>query len=105
MKALVILAYQPSEALLHLLQHLPPGSFAAIVVVDDGGGPEYAEIFSRASTLPSVQIARHAVPIGRGAALRAGIHAALSTAPDLTDIVTADSSHSVEEVARAHGLR
>jgi hypothetical protein len=109
-KALVILAYQPSEALLQLLQDLTAGCgdelrFGAIVVVDDGNGPEYAEIFSRASALPSVQIARHAVPIGRGAALRTGIHAALCTVPDLTDVVTADSGHSVEEVARAHGLR
>ena len=68
MKALVIPAYQPSEALLHLLQELPAAVFALIVVVDDGSGPEYAEIFSRASALPNVQIARHAVPIGSGAA-------------------------------------
>ena len=105
MKALVIPAYQPSEALLHLVQDLPAGLFAVIVVVDDGSGPEYAEIFSRASTLPNVQIARHAVPIGRGAALRTGIHAALSTAPDLTAVVTADIGHSAKEVAWAHGLR
>ena len=106
MKALVIVAYQPSEALLHLLQDLTAGSFAAIVVVDDGSGREYAEIFSRASALPNVQIARHAVAIGRGAALRTGIHAALCSAPDLTEVVTADSSHSagaIERISRDSG--
>ena len=100
-KALVIPAYQPSETLLRLLQDLPAGLFAPIVVVDDGSGPEYAEIFSRAGALPNVQIARHAVPIGRGGALRTGINAALSTAPNLTSVVTADA----KEVAMADGLR
>jgi hypothetical protein len=103
--ALVIPAYQPSESLLHLLQDLPAGLFAATVVVDDGSGPQYAQIFSRAADLPNVQIARHAVPIGRGAALRTGIHAALTAAPHLTAVVTTDGSHSAQEVARAHGLR
>ncbi|MGA3240487.1 MAG: glycosyltransferase [Bryobacteraceae bacterium] len=104
-KALVIPAYQPSESLLHLLQDLTAGLFAAIVVVDDGSGPAYAEIFARVAAFPNVQIVRHAVPIGRGAALRTGIHAALSTAPHLTAVVTTDITHSAKEVAWAHGLR
>jgi hypothetical protein len=88
-KALVIAACQPSEALLTLLNHLPGDRFAAIVVVDDGSGPGYAPLFARAAALPNVQIARHALPIGRGASTRTGIHAALLAAPDLTAVVTA----------------
>ena len=98
MKALVIPAYQPSEALLHLLQDLPSGLFAAIVVVDDGSGPEYAEIFSRASAVPNVQVARHAFHIGRGAAIRTGIHAALAIEPELTTVVTTDSGHAAKAI-------
>ena len=103
MKALVIPVYQPSESLLHLLQDLPAGSFAAIVIVDDGSGPHYAEIFSRAGTLPGVQIVRHAIPIGRGAALRTGIHAALASVPDLTAVVTTDGSHSANAIEQISG--
>ena len=97
-KALVIPAYQPSEALLYLLQALPDESFAVVVVVDDGSGPEYAEIFARAAALPKVHVARHAMRIGRGAAVRTGIHAALIAAPDLNQIVTAGSSDSAAAI-------
>jgi hypothetical protein len=97
-KALVIPAYQPSEALLHLLQDLPAEALDVIVVVDDGSGPEYLETFARAAALPKVQVARHATRIGRGAAVRTGIHAALVAAPELTRIVTADTCDSAAAI-------
>ena len=105
MKALVIPAYQPSGKLIDLLSGLPAGLFAAIVVVDDGSGPEYAEVFSRAGALADVRIAEHAVHVGRGAAIRTGINAALLGAPELTEVVTADWRHSPEAVLQIAGLR
>jgi hypothetical protein len=97
-KALVIPAYQPGEALVQLLQDLPAEWFAAIVVVDDGSGPEYAEIFLRAGALPGVRVARHAVHVGRGAAIRTGIHAALAVEAGLTAVVVTDCGHSVKAI-------
>ncbi len=103
MKALVIPAYQPSEALLDLLQTISAASFAAIIVVDDGSGSRHADLFSRAAAMPNVHIVRHAFPIGRGAAIRTGIHAALAAAPDLNAVVIAETCHSaaaIEQISR-----
>ena len=36
----------------------------AIVLVDDGSGPEFREIFDQAARFPRVQILRHAVNLG-----------------------------------------
>ncbi|MGA7236805.1 MAG: hypothetical protein WBY44_14050 [Bryobacteraceae bacterium] len=97
MKALVIPAYRPSGALLELIESLPPGEFAAIVVVDDGGpvSSDIAELRDR-----GVTVVRHAVRVGRGAAIRTGMHAALAAAPDLDCIVVAEEFHSASDIAR-----
>jgi glycosyltransferase involved in cell wall biosynthesis len=61
------------------------------VLVDDGSGPEFRETFEQASQFPGVQLLRHAVNLGKGAALKTGINHALCTFPGLTGIVTADA--------------
>jgi Dolichyl-phosphate-mannose-protein mannosyltransferase len=96
-KALVIPAYRPSGALLELIESLPPEEFAAIVVVDDGSPPssDFVKLRDRGIT-----VARHAVPVGRGAAIRTGMHAALAASPALDSIVVAEESHSAGEIAR-----
>ena len=92
MKALVIPACRPSGALVKLIDSLPPGEFAVIVVVDDGG--------QGSIDLPGVTVVRHAVRVGRGAAIRTGMHAALAAAPDLDSIVVAEEFHSAGDIAR-----
>jgi hypothetical protein len=91
-KALVIPAYRPSGALLDLIESLPPGEFAAIVVVDDGSPVSI--------DLAGVTLVRHAVHVGRGAAIRTGMHTALAAAPDLDSIVIAEEFHSARDIAR-----
>lgn len=91
-KALVIPACRPSGALVKLIDSLPPGEFAVIVVVDDGG--------QGSIDLPGVTVVRHAVRVGRGAAIRTGMHAALAAAPDLVSIVVAEEFHSAGDIAR-----
>ncbi len=102
MKALVIPAYRPSGALLELIESLPPGEFAAIVVVDDGGpvSSDIAELRDR-----GVTVVRHAVRVGRGAAIRTGMHAALAAAPDLDCIVVAEEFHSASDIARVSATK
>jgi hypothetical protein len=90
-KALVIPAYRPSGALGKLIDSLPPGEFAVIVVVDDG---------TASIDLEGVTVVRHAVRVGRGAAIRTGMHAALAAAPDLDCVVVAEEFHSAGDIAR-----
>lgn len=87
----LIPAYQPGRALIDVAGELARAGFRAIVVVDDGSGPGYAGIFAAVSALPGVRVARHAVNLGKGAALKTGINAALVEYPGLTGIVTADA--------------
>ncbi|HXM43779.1 MAG TPA: glycosyltransferase [Bryobacteraceae bacterium] len=100
--AVIVPAYRPGESLLQLIGALAEKSIAAIVLVDDGGGPDYREIFRRAGRYPMVSLLRHAVNLGKGAALKAGINYALCRFPALQGIVTADADgqHHPDDIAQ-----
>ena len=104
MKALVIAAYRPSGALLDLIASLPKDEFAAVVVVDDGSGPKCADIFAQLRQR-GVTVTPHAAHIGRGAALRAGMHAALAETPALDSIVLAEEFHTARDIGRVAAKR
>ena len=74
----------------------------AIVLVDDGSGAVFRETFDQAAQFPGVQVLRHAVNQGKGAALKTGINHALCKFPGLTGIVTADADgqHHPEDIRR-----
>ncbi|HEY2017070.1 MAG TPA: bifunctional glycosyltransferase family 2/GtrA family protein [Bryobacteraceae bacterium] len=104
--AVVIPAYRPSAGLVDLVCALSQGASPPIVIVDDGSGPEYRDIFIRAAAFPGVQILRHAVNLGKGAALKTAINHLLCTVPGLAGIVTADADgqhhpHDIQRVADA----
>ncbi len=103
--AVIIPAYRPDERLLDLLAELSADSLPAIVLVDDGSGPEYAGIFRRAAEFPKVRLVRHAVNLGKGAALKSGFNEALCAFPDLLGVITADADgqHHPGDIARVAG--
>jgi putative flippase GtrA len=74
----------------------------AIIVVDDGSGTEFRDIFNELDRRPGVQIMRHAVNLGKGAALKTGFNYALCTYPELIGVVTADADgqHRQEDIIR-----
>ena len=74
--AVVIPAYRPSAGLVDLVQQLS-SRLPTIVIVDDGSGPDFRDVFARAAAVPNVQLLRHAVNLGKGAALKTGIQHAL----------------------------
>ncbi len=78
-------------ALVEVASALVDSGFAAIVVVDDGSGPDYAPVFRALAGLRGVRILRHAVNLGKGAALKTGLNHALVEFPELAGIVTADA--------------
>lgn len=104
--ALVIPAYRPGptlEKVVQCLQSSPqPNSIRSIVVVDDGSGPEYTAIFERLEAYPLVRVVRHAVNLGKGAALKTGFNYALVHSQDLVGIVTADADgqHTPADILR-----
>ncbi len=89
--ATLIPAYQPGPVLIDMVQALAALGFAAIVLIDDGSGPAYRWIFDRLAQLESVRVIRHAVNLGKGAALKTGINYVLVEYPEVAGIVTADA--------------
>ncbi|HYW46766.1 MAG TPA: glycosyltransferase family 2 protein, partial [Bryobacteraceae bacterium] len=100
--AIVIPAYRPSDGLADLVRTLSERAAPAIVIVDDGSGPEYRDVFSRAAAFPNVQLLRHAVNLGKGAALKTAFNHVLCTFPALAGIVTADADgqHHPDDIQR-----
>ena len=74
--------------------------FSRIVIVDDGSGPEYRDIFQQVSALPGVDVLRHAIPLGKGAALKTGFNHVLCEMADLAGVATADPDAHADDIDR-----
>ncbi len=100
--AVLIPAYRPSEGLIELVRDLAGRGIPAILVVDDGSGPEFRGLFDRIAELPNVRLLHHSVNLGKGAALKTGLHHALDEFPKLHGVVTADADgqHHPEDIER-----
>jgi glycosyltransferase involved in cell wall biosynthesis len=100
--AVLIPAYQPGAALIEVVGSLAGSGFSGIVVIDDGSGPGYAPIFDRLRQFEGVRVIRHAVNLGKGAALKTGMNYVLVEYPGVAGIVTADADgqHDPDDVCR-----
>ncbi len=87
--ALVIPAYKPGGEMLKLLEQFRGNEDFLPVVVDDGSGAEYEEVFA---AVPDFAILlRHEVNKGKGAALKTAMRYILSELPDCDLALTADA--------------
>src|ERR1041384_4525248 len=104
---ILIPAYRPGETLSELVASLVERD-AAIVIVDDGSGPDFEPIFDRAASYPRVHLVRHCTNLGKGAALKTGLNHALVQFPACDGVVTADADgqhHPDDILAVAARLR
>ena len=99
---ILIPAYQPAQALEQLVSALLAGGAEAIVLVDDGSGAEFAPRFENLARLDHVHLVRHAVNLGKGAALKTGMNFALVSFPSCRGVVTADADgqHDPADILR-----
>ncbi|MDP1881333.1 MAG: hypothetical protein Q8K88_00460, partial [Bradyrhizobium sp.] len=67
-------SYQPTVLFCELLEELRKMDSSPFVVVDDGSGPAYRELFDRASRIPDTVVLTNAVNLGKGAALKHGMN-------------------------------
>ena len=104
--AVIIPAYRPSAGLVDLVRTLSARPFEAIVVIDDGSGADYRPIFAQVAQFSKVHLLRHAVNLGKGAALKAAFNYALCQFPDLIGVVTADADgqHHPEDIESVAGV-
>jgi putative flippase GtrA len=98
--AVLIPAFEPDNRLVGLVEALSASAVAAIVVINDGSGPQHDRYFQAVKSLPKVHLLEHAVNLGKGAALKFGINYALCAFPHHWGVVTADADgqHSPEDV-------
>jgi glycosyltransferase involved in cell wall biosynthesis len=98
---ILIPSYKPAEPLIVLIRELRQLGVRHLIVVNDGSGPEYQNIFREAS-LGGVDLVEHAVNLGKGAALKTGMNHALVKFPHCRGVVTADADgqHHPEDIVR-----
>lgn len=95
-------AYKPDRALLDVVSSLSNDQrFLRIFVVDDGSGESFASLFNAAEAIPRVSVLRHAVNLGKGAALKTGMNAILVGMPQCSCVtVDADGQHTWPDISR-----
>lgn len=95
----LIPAYQPDKRLIEIAEQLTAKGFQ-VVVVDDGSGKEYADVFHE--LLPFADVVTHRTNRGKGAALKTGLAAIEEKGGAEYVVVTldADGQHSIDDVIR-----
>ena len=98
---ILIPALNPGVALVSLAEVLSATAIP-VVIVDDGSDGKSADIFQKAEGLQGVTVLKHAVNLGKGAALKTGINFILAHRPECAGIVTADADgqHHPEDILR-----
>jgi glycosyltransferase involved in cell wall biosynthesis len=98
----LIPAYKPGEKLVELVADLLKLGVQAIIIVDDGSGPEFENCFDTVAALAHVDVVHHAVNLGKGAALKTGMNYALVNYPDCLGVVSADADgqHHADDIVR-----
>ena len=99
MDLVLIPAYEPDEQLVTLTQKLHTEGLQ-VLVVNDGSGKKYQDIFTRIA--PYATVISLEKNSGKGAALKAGMRHIRDHMPDCEHFITcdADGQHRVEDVLR-----
>lgn len=98
---IIIPSYEPDEKLVKLVIALKNNSDHQILVVDDGSGPRYANLFATVAELGAT-VLTHEGNRGKGAALKTAFAYLKEKAHPDAILVTADSDgqHLVEDIVR-----
>lgn len=102
---IVIPAYEPDERLLQLLYEMDERNVAHVILVNDGSGEKFEELFKKAETiikrLDGVLLV-HEVNKGKGKALKTAFEYVLKEIPEAIGVITADSDgqHTVNSIRK-----
>jgi len=101
----LIPAYKPEPRLLGFVQGLTAAG-AHVVVVNDGSGPAYADVFQAVRPVGNTVVLNHVVNLGKGAALKTGLNHIACEPGGRVGVVTADADgqHTVADVMAVAGL-
>lgn len=98
----IIPSFHPDEKLLRLIEALYKGGELGLTVIllDDGSGSQYADIFRKAKDQYGCHLLSHSSNRGKGRALKTAFQYALEQFPDSVGVVTVDGDgqHAVNDV-------
>jgi len=100
---LLIPAYKPEPVLPQLIREAAKDlAIKAVVVVDDGSGHVYRDVFDEIESIDGVRLIRHLVNLGKGAALKTGLNFAACEFGGAAGVVTADADgqHAADDIIR-----
>ena len=99
--SVIIPAYKPQNAFLEFIKSLAD-FFDRIIIVDDGSGKEYRDLFDKAEKNKNIIVFRHAVNLGKGRSLKDGFNYVLDQYPDSCGVITADADgqHLIDDIRR-----
>ena len=100
--AALIPAFNPTALLAELVKNLASSEFAAIIVVNDGSLESCNQIFCQLEQIEQVTLLRHAVNLGKGAALKTGLNHIYcnSSGCDGVVVIDADGQHLVDDTLK-----
>ena len=101
----LIPACNPGSPLSSIVRELLERGAAFIVVVDDGSNDAHKSCFREVETLPQTKVLKHAVNLGKGAALKTALNFAYCEFPLSPGFVTADADgqHAPEDIMAVAG--
>ncbi|RJQ17663.1 glycosyltransferase family 2 protein [Candidatus Woesearchaeota archaeon] len=91
---IVIAAYNEENAIGKVIDNLKKNSYRNIVVVEDGGKDNTADVAEKHGAI----VLRHVINRGQGAALKTGIDYALQEGADIIVTFDADGQHHADEI-------
>ena len=100
--AIVIPALEPGEDVLGYIDELLAQDLYPVIVVDDGSGAGYADLFGCIAQKSHCTVLTHEKNYGKGHAIRTAIKYYMAEVSDCSGIVTVDcdGQHSVRDVMR-----
>lgn len=98
---IVIPAYEPEEGFVDFIEALA-GSGDQIIIVDDGSGKDYRDIFDKVEKNENVTVLRHAVNLGKGRSLKDAFNYVLDQYPYALGVITADADgqHLIDDIMK-----
>lgn len=98
---IIIPVYEPSIEFIGLIKSFIDSDITDIVIVDDGSGEAYRDIFDKTESL-GCSVLRHAVNLGKGRALKTAFNYILNEFPDTVGVITVDSDgqHRLDDVKK-----
>lgn len=98
----LIPAYCPADSLVSYVGKLFEQGISDILVVNDGSGKKYGEVFEKLKKCPVCEVIGYGGNRGKGEALKFGFEYIMRTKPDCMAVITADcdGQHMPEDVMR-----